>query len=251
MAQSATRKKLEEAPALAPPIGADLAFTEWSREAVSHNLNGQKLGRKGRVTRERILAATSELLSRPDDVPISLSAVARQASLGMTSLYNYFADLTELLIALLEPVMESAEAYLSVVREPWPDDELEAHSLAFVRAMLGYWEKNWRLLHMRNRMVDQRDERMTRLFIQATRPVIQLLVKQMGGDPAEFRGRDYATASVVMIGIEKAVDVATDRQLPRLLAEDTQHDRDHFLVPGARMIELAIRDRRARNGLRL
>src|SRR5688500_16342358 len=94
-------------------------------EAVSHNLNGQKLGRKGRVTRERILAATAELLAGPRDAPISLSAVARQASLGMTSLYNYFSDFTELLLALLEPVMESAEdAYLAQLREPWSDDEL-------------------------------------------------------------------------------------------------------------------------------
>jgi len=72
---------------------------------LSHNLNGQRLGRKGRDTRARILAATNELLAGPIDTPISLSAVARQASLGMTSLYQYFTDLTELLLALLEPLM--------------------------------------------------------------------------------------------------------------------------------------------------
>src|SRR4051812_7547086 len=75
----------------------------------SHNLNGQRLGRKGRLTRDRILVAANELLATPTDVPFSLSAVARQASLGMTSLYLYFTDLTELLLAILEPLMDEAE----------------------------------------------------------------------------------------------------------------------------------------------
>src|SRR3546814_11955977 len=56
---------------------------------VSHNLNGQKLGRKGRITRERILAAAIELIDSPEEA-VTLSAVARRASLGMTTLYNYF-----------------------------------------------------------------------------------------------------------------------------------------------------------------
>ena len=69
------------------------------QDSLSHNLLGQRLGRKGRDTRERILAATQRLLDGPIDAPISLSAVAREASLGMTTLYLYFSDLTELLLA--------------------------------------------------------------------------------------------------------------------------------------------------------
>lgn len=36
-----------------------------ARAAVSHNLNGQRLGRKGRDTRERIIAVTTQLMSVP------------------------------------------------------------------------------------------------------------------------------------------------------------------------------------------
>ena len=42
---------------------------------ISHNLAGQKLGRKGRDTRERILVATLELIEEMGEVPISMSAV--------------------------------------------------------------------------------------------------------------------------------------------------------------------------------
>jgi hypothetical protein len=48
-----------------------------------------------------------------------------------------------------------------------------------------------------------------------------------------------------MIGIERAVTIATDRELPILIAQDIQHDSDHFLRPCARLMELAIRDMRA------
>ena len=43
-------------------------------EEVSYNLNGQKLGRKGRYTRDRILAATVDLLSDAEGEAISMSA---------------------------------------------------------------------------------------------------------------------------------------------------------------------------------
>jgi hypothetical protein len=39
--------------------------------------------------------------------------------------------------------------------------------------------------------------------------------------------------------------IATDRELPALMAQDIQHDPDHFLRPCARLMEMAIRDMRA------
>src|SRR6201995_3065199 len=91
---------------------AKSAFSSVENEPLSHNLLGQRLGKKGRDTRERILAATERLLAGPPDAPITLSAVAREASLGMTSLYLYFNDLTELLLAQLSATMSLArEAY--------------------------------------------------------------------------------------------------------------------------------------------
>jgi AcrR family transcriptional regulator len=218
-------------------------------DGLSHNLAGQKLGRKGRVTRERILASATELLAGPRDVAISMSAVARQASLGLTALYNYFTDLTELLLALLEPVMESAEeVYLAPLRQRWPDSELGQRCSAWVFAYHAFWSRNARLLHLRNAMSDHPDRRMMMHRVNSTQPIIHLLVDQMGGDRNAPRSPEFAMATMLMIGIERAVTVATNEELPWLLAQDIQHDAAHFLHPGARLLELAIRDVRARNG---
>ncbi|MFT3966240.1 MAG: TetR/AcrR family transcriptional regulator, partial [Sphingobium sp.] len=75
---------------------------EEAGDDISLNLYGQRLGRKGRETRDRIISAANGLLARPEPVQVTLSAVAREASLGMTTLYLYFSDLTELLSAVLE-----------------------------------------------------------------------------------------------------------------------------------------------------
>lgn len=216
---------------------------------LSHNLAGQRLGRKGRDTRERIISAAVELIYCAPAEPLTLSAVARRSSLGMTSLYNYFSDLPELLLAVLEPVMESAEeGYLGMLRQRWPDEHLGKRCYDFVGAYHAFWARHTRLLHLRNSLSDDGDERMASLRIDATQPIIRRIVEQMGGDPRARRSREYAMATVLMIGMERSVTIATDRELPELIAQDIQHDRDHFLRPCARLMELAIHDMRQGKG---
>lgn len=213
---------------------------------VSHNLNGQRLGRKGRVTRERILTACSELLADGRE-PISMSAVARRASLGMTSLYNYFADLTELLLAVLEPVMAtSEERFLCMLREHWPDEVLGERCYAFMEAYHGFWARHSQLLHLRNAMADNRDERMLIHRVESTQPLIMLFAAQMGGDSKERQALVRGMATVLMIGIERTATVSTDPSLTGLFGEDQRRPQQHYLVGEARLMELAIRDTRAR-----
>lgn len=213
---------------------------------VSHNLAGQRLGRKGRDTRERIIAAAVELIYTAQTEPLTLSAVARQAGLGLTSLYNYFSDLPELLVAVLEPVMASAEqGYYGLIRTRWADDELAERCHQFVVAYHDFWARHTRLLHLRNTLSDDGDQRMADLRIAATQPIIRRITEQMDGDPRARRSPAFAMATVLMIGIERAVTIATDRELPVLIAQDIQHEADHFLRPCARLMELAISDMRS------
>ncbi len=218
-----------------------------SDDGLSHNLNGQKLGRKGRVTRERILAATVELLETSRDVPVSLSAVARKAGLGMTSLYVYFSDLTELLLAVLEPIMATAErTYVNHIRSRWPDETLAADCLSFLRAYHSFWRLNSDILHLRNSMADAGDRRMMLHRIYAAQPLMRLLVEQMDGDPDATTEPAYAMASVLMTGIERAVTVTTDAVLPHIIPQASTRSADHYLLPSARLLELGIRDMRGR-----
>jgi AcrR family transcriptional regulator len=212
---------------------------------LSHNLNGQRLGRKGRDTRDRIIGAAQVLLAGPRAVPFTLSAVAREASLGMTSLYLYFTDLTELLLALLEPVMaEADEAYISKLRTRWPEEALNEHCHDYVTAFYAFWDRNSRLLHLRNSLADNQDDRMARQRVDAATPVIKMFVDQMGHDPAILGTPAFGMATVLYAGIERIVTVATDADMQSLLQGNFASHINHYLQSEARLLELGIRDYR-------
>ncbi len=214
-------------------------------KAVSHNLNGQRLGRKGRDTRERIIAVAQEILAEPAGTLITLSEVARRAGLRMGTLYLYFADLTELILALLEPVMATAEDdYIRLLRGRWSDQELGARALAFVRAYHGFWVKHSRLLHLRNSMSDRFDQRLMKQRIGAARPLMRLLVEQMDGDLSQPESPVFSMTTALMTGLERVATVTTDDNLPALLQAPFATRRDNLLEAEARLMELGIRDYR-------
>jgi AcrR family transcriptional regulator len=237
---------MQELEALEAEAMARTAASRIGQEALSHNLQGQRLGRKGRGTRERILAATERLLAAPPDTPISLSAVAREASLGMTTLYLYFSDFTELLLAVLDRVMETAEErYVADLRKRWPDATLAGHCSGFVAAYHGFWEQNSRILHLRNSYADGKDPRMVAHRIGVTRPVIRLLVGQMDGDPDEALSPTFGMATTLLTAIERLVTVSTDVNFPNLMNDDPMPHVRSLLGAAARLLEIGIRDCRA------
>jgi AcrR family transcriptional regulator len=216
---------------------------------VSHNLNGQRLGRKGRDTRDRILAVAKEIIEDEDEAQITISEVARRANLRMASLYVYFADLSELVGALLEPVMAEAEtSYLELLRTPWPDAELASRCEQFVQGFYRFWQRNSGVLHLRNTMADRKDGRMTDHRINAARPVIALLVEQMGHDPNARGSTAVGMGTVLYMGFERAVNIATDRHFGDAMSGRFAPDVEHYMEAEARLFELAIADFRTKKG---
>ncbi len=227
-------------------VAMKAALSRIDKDTVSHNLAGQRLGRKGRDTRERILAATERLLAGPPDTAISLSAVAREASLGMTTLYLYFSDLTELLLAVLGPIMASAEnSYVGHLRNRWPDEALGEHCRSFVESYHAFWVKHSRILHLRNSYADSNDERMRAHRMSSGRPVIDLLVQQMGCDPAKVLSQAFGMATILLTGLERMITVTTDVDFPSLLMEDPAPHIRNLLGSQARLLELGMREGRA------
>lgn len=217
-------------------------------ESVSRNLNGQKLGRKGRDTRARIIAAASELVAQGGNATLTLSAVAQKSGLGLTSLYVYFNDLTEVLLAVLEPVKQAEDTYLTFIRNYWPDKALAAHCRAFAEAYYGFWQQYSRILHLRSSLADQNDQRMLVHRVGTAQALIPLLVAQMDGSMQQPESPNTALAVMLVTGIERAASIRTDIALPDRLVETIMLSPERFLHPAARLLELGIRDARAGAG---
>ncbi|WP_298288818.1 TetR/AcrR family transcriptional regulator [Novosphingobium sp.] len=215
---------------------------------VRHNLAGQRLGRKGQETRERILSAALQLLEEPDGPPVTLSSVARAASMRLTNLYLYFPDFGELLLAVLGRVMDDGDAaFMNQLKVRWPDDRLGEATLAFISAHFGFWKRHARLLHLRNALSDS-EPKILQYRQNATRPIIEFLVKQMdGGDSENFSCTSLAV--VALTGFERIATVVTNPNF-RFVADDLQTESqeqmvEQLIAAEARLLELAIRDRRA------
>lgn len=218
---------------------------------VSHNQIGQKLGRKGQETRERILSAMLRLVADQDGPPITLTNVAKEADVRLTNLYLYFPDLGDLLLAALDRVMDTAEAaYLDKLRQRWPDATLYESCLDFVQAHYDFWHRNARILHLRNAMADAGDIRVLKYRNNVSIPLIGLIMNQMDGDPDRGDGRDPNVATVLLTGLERVATVATNPQL-RYIADnrDEADQRVHnrrLVEAEAEVLTLVIRHRRVR-----
>ena len=153
---------------------------------VSHNLHGQRLGRKGYETRERILATAELMIESSRDSQITLSAIAREASVGLATFYLYFPDLGELILAVLGRVMDSSgAAYKDQLRTRWPEESLAACCKEFLHAHHRFWVRHSQLLQLRNGYADRGDLR----FVDYQRSVYKPLIE--AADPANGWG-DWA-----------------------------------------------------------
>ena len=62
---------------------------------VRNNLHGQKMGRKGTETRQRIMDVTLEMLKQLSYKDLSVSEVAAEAGVSSSTFYVYFEDIEE------------------------------------------------------------------------------------------------------------------------------------------------------------
>ena len=218
-------------------------------EEVSHNAAGQRLGRKGQETRERILCAALRLFEDPLGPTVTLTSVAREASVSLTNFYLYFPDFVELVLAVLDRVMiDSQTDYIDAMRKRWPDDDLSQRCLIFLEEHYRFWRRHTRLLHLRNTLSES-DARVMESRQRSIEPMLQFLTMQM--DHGEGHGFTCADlAMVILIGFERTATIITAPKFEIMAQEQMDLADDHIvdrLIRGeARVLELAIRDSRAR-----
>jgi AcrR family transcriptional regulator len=224
------------------------SLAERRPKEVSHNLAGQRLGRKGQETRTRILTAMLRLFADPEGPPVTMSSVAREAQVRLTNLYLYFPDFGELLLAALERVMADADAaFVDMLRTRWPDDRLGECCTEFIHAYYRFWKDHARVLHMRNTIADS-DVRVAEYRQSATRPLIRLLVRQMDAEDADPSLGGAQMASAVLTGFERVATVLTNPYFHATVGVegvDAETIIGRMLRAQARLVELAIRDQRA------
>jgi AcrR family transcriptional regulator len=218
----------------------------------SHNQMGQRLGRKGLETRERIISAMLALLQGPDNQPVTLTTIAKAADVRLTNLYRYFPDLSSLLLAALDRVMTTADAmFLNQLRKRWNEETLDADCSAFLQAHFHFWEENARLLHLRNTLADNHDARVIAYRNVTIKPTILLLARQLSAKPNAMICPDNHLAAIVLhTGIERLATVLTNPLLTPFIEDPRGQSagtyRQDLIRAETEILRITVRERRRR-----
>ena len=105
--------------------------------------SGRIPGRRGRVTRDRLLRCTADLLEKTSYRDLAVIDIAECAGTSPATFYQYFPDVEAAVLALAGALTEEAEGLTSLIRSTeWKGKAGLAAALELVDAFLELWERH-------------------------------------------------------------------------------------------------------------
>jgi AcrR family transcriptional regulator len=178
----------------------------------SHNQNGQALGPKGRVTRERLMNATAELLGSHTVSDLQVADIAAGAGTSTAAFYRYFADASSAALAVVGTCTQSTEALLHLAAEDWSAADAFKRANIFVCTYIETWERHAAVLHMRNLAAEAGDARFSAARERGVRPLQDALAARVKRAQADGRMTSAltpaATAGALIALLERMAAVS-------------------------------------------
>jgi AcrR family transcriptional regulator len=149
-------------------------------------------GRRGRVTRQRLLDAAAELLESTTYRDLKVVDIARSAGTSPATFYQYFADVEEAVLALAREVEAQAGAELAslVTGRVWEGPEGWRNALALADGFVSTWEEHRAVLRVIDLANDEGDLRFravrTRMLGAPSEALVTVL-EHSGEPPADAR----------------------------------------------------------------
>ena len=173
------------------------------------------LGRKGRETRARLLAAARKLLETTSPLHLTAAAIAKEARTAPATLYVYFADVQDVLYAL---ALETHEAFEQLAQRhaEWFTDgnRLEIDAKALIAAYNEIYSAHARVLQYRSLEADRSNARFVELQMNDAVPIIELLARAIRRNrPDLSKAEAFADAVVFQCALERLASVRL--QFPR------------------------------------
>jgi AcrR family transcriptional regulator len=104
--------------------------------------DGRVPGERGRLTRQRLLDATVELLSTTSWRSVKVTDIARQARTSPATFYQYFGNVEQAIQVLAEGMVEDAAELAQLVGGDWSDANSWRTARAVTEGFLSFWEAN-------------------------------------------------------------------------------------------------------------
>lgn len=166
------------------------------------NLHGQKMGRKGRLTRQRIIEVALDILQNSSYKDLTVAELAHAANISSSTFYVYFEDIEDVLFSCVQTATTDMASLISILDEDWNAANLSGQVRKFVEGYHNVWEKHRVQLRIRNLEADQGNVRFQNYRVQST----QQLLDKLGEKIAQLNPTiedPSTTAMVFYAGMER------------------------------------------------
>jgi len=142
-------------------------------------IDGRALGRRGALTRRRLLRATAELLETHGVRDLRVVDIARAVGTSPATFYQYFRDVEDAVLVLADAVGEDLAPIGELLDRPWTGADGLAAAREMVSSFMEYWDGHRAILRTRNLAAQEGDRRFRDVRIAALRPLQKGLAEKL------------------------------------------------------------------------
>jgi AcrR family transcriptional regulator len=205
-------------------------------------LDGRPLGKRGALTRRRLLDATAGLLESRGVRDLRVVDIARKVGTSPATFYQYFRDVEEAVLVLAEEVGEDLAPVGELLARPWRGKAGLGSAREMVDAFLRYWDGHRAVLRTRNLAAQEGDRRFRAVRNRSLQPLTEAVAAkvaqaQNGGKVGDGISPVAAAAALVAM-LERMAAFHTD-------LEPLGASRDDVVETTARIIYHTVTGRKS------
>jgi AcrR family transcriptional regulator len=205
-------------------------------------LDGRPLGKRGALTRRRLLDATAGLLESRGVRDLRVVDIARKVGTSPATFYQYFRDVEEAVLVLAEEVGEDLAPVGELLARPWRGKAGLGSAREMVDAFLRYWDGHRAVLRTRNLAAQEGDRRFRAVRNRSLQPLTEAVAAkvaqaQNGGKVGDGISPVAAAAALVAM-LERMAAFHTD-------LEPLGASRDDVVETTARIIYQTVTGRKS------
>jgi AcrR family transcriptional regulator len=134
-------------------------------------LDGRALGKRGALTRRRLLDATARLLESHGVRDLRVVDIARAVGTSPATFYQYFRDVEEAVLVVAEEVGEDIAPLGELLARPWDGADGLESARELVEEFMAYWDGHRAVLRTRNLAAQEGDRRFRDVRNESLRPL--------------------------------------------------------------------------------
>jgi AcrR family transcriptional regulator len=139
--------------------------------------DGRVPGERGLQTRQRLLAATVELLTSTSWRSVKVTDIARRAQTSPATFYQYFGNVEEAIRVLAEGMVDQAAELSELVGGDWSDAASWETALTVTEGFLAYWEDNRAVFRVVDLATEEGDAQLRGIRVRALNAVTVALAQ--------------------------------------------------------------------------